>query len=153
MPEFKNSITIRSRNDIILDKCDIVVDVGSKYDLNLKQFQVFDEKDEKLKKIKLNIFSRINKETFRKRNINKYIKGEYFIWTNWKTYRWNIKKNIFKNFICSVDTKDNGINEYPSNIEPKYLGNKSFSARIVRLNPEWNFEILMLILYLKILGI
>jgi len=146
LPEYFNSITIRSRNDKILSQCDIVVDVGSKYDPNSKRFdhhmkdffQVFDEKDEKLKEIKLSSAGLVWKHLGKEILIN--LLKENNLYEQNENHLDEILKKIYVNFICSVDAKDNGINAYPSNIEPKYLDNTSFSARIARLNPEWNVE-------------
>ena len=146
LPEYNKSIIIRSRNYDILDKCDIVVDVGSKYDPNIKRFdhhmkeffEVFDKNDDKLKTIKLSSAGLVWKHLGKNILIN-ILKGNNLYEQN-ENHIDEIIKKIYLNFICMVDAKDNGINAYPSDIEPKYLDNTGFSSRIARLNPEWNIE-------------
>ena len=60
-PDSSKSVVVRTRNDDILNLCDLVVDVGSisdpkkfRFDHHMKEFnEVFDEKDEELNIIKL----------------------------------------------------------------------------------------------------
>ena len=47
---------------------------------------------------------------------------------------------MYVNFIASVDGADNGINQYPDDIKPRYTDNTNYDSRIRRMNPEWNEE-------------
>ena len=146
LPEYNKSIIIRTRNYDILDKCDIVVDVGSKFDPKLKRFdhhmkeffEVFDKNEEKIKDIKLSSAGLVWK--YLGKDILIYILKGNNLYEQNKEHLDEIIKKIYLNFICMVDAKDNGINAFPSNIEPKYIDNTGFSSRIARLNPEWNSE-------------
>ena len=51
-----------------------------------------------------------------------------------------IHDKVYVNFIASVDGADNGINQYPDDIKPRYTDNTNYGSRIGRMNPEWNEE-------------
>jgi uncharacterized UPF0160 family protein len=41
-------------------------------------------------------------------------------------------------FIEAIDGIDNGVMQYPGDIEPKYRNNTDLSSRVRALNPWWN---------------
>ncbi|KAL4427135.1 hypothetical protein ABPG77_001139 [Micractinium sp. CCAP 211/92] len=45
---------------------------------------------------------------------------------------------VYKNFMESIDAIDNGVNQWDSDAPPKYVNNTHLSARVGRLNPDWN---------------
>ena len=145
-PETIKSVVVRTRNDEILNLCDIVVDVGSiidpkkyRFDHHMKEFkEVFDEKDDDLNKIKLSsaglIWKYLGKEILISvlKSLNLYEQN--------KEHIEEIFKYIYLDFIMGVDGIDNGIDQYDKDIKPKYKLTGCFSDRISRLNPEWNVE-------------
>ena len=138
IPEFKNMWVIRSRNKEILDKADIVVDVGGKYDLEKKRFdhhmKEFTHVHDDVYKIKLSSAGLIFKH-FGKIIIENFLK-ELKI-PNHTNEIDLIYDKLYYNFIAYVDGQDNGINQYPDDITPKYVNTTSYGNRVSRLNPEW----------------
>ena len=142
-PNYPKSCVIRTRNQDIINQCDIVCDVGgiinpknNRFDHHMSDFkEVFDEKNEKFKEIKLSsaglIFKYLGKEIL----INILQKND--LYENNKEHIDEMINLIYSSFIMVVDALDNGINAYPSNIIPKYVDSSNFSSRIGRLNPEW----------------
>lgn len=47
---------------------------------------------------------------------------------------------IYNNFVESVDGIDNGINQYPSDVQKAYSDSTNFSSRISRYNPKWSLK-------------
>jgi len=45
---------------------------------------------------------------------------------------------VYKNLIESIDAIDNGIDQYPLDMTPKYQIHTSLGSRVGRLNPWWN---------------
>lgn len=45
---------------------------------------------------------------------------------------------VYKNFMEGIDAIDNGVNQWDSDAPPKYVNNTHLSARVGRLNPDWN---------------
>jgi len=153
IPEFSNMWVIRSRNKEILEKADILVDVGGKYipenfrfDHHMKEFtHVHDE----TYKIKMSSAGLIYKH-FGKAIIENILRilnenRNSNLITNKKSEKEEsqnqeinlIYDKLYYNFIAYVDGQDNGINQYPDNIIPKYVNTTSYANRVARLNPEW----------------
>ena len=142
-PNYPKSCIIRSRNQEILNKCDIVCDVGGiinpktlRFDHHMSDFkEVFDEKNEKFKEIKLSsaglIFKYLGKE------ILENILKKNDLYEKNKEHINEMITHIYSSFILIIDANDNGINAYPSNVIPKFIDSTNFSNRIARLNPEW----------------
>ena len=145
-PDSSKSVVVRTRNDDILNLCDLVVDVGSiidpkkfRFDHHMKEFnEVFDEKNEELNKIKLSSAGLVWKYLGKEILIN--ILQSLNIYEQNKTHIDEIFRNIYLDFIMGVDGLDNGITQYDKDIKPKYNLPGHFSDRISRLNPEWNME-------------
>lgn len=49
-----------------------------------------------------------------------------------------IYQRVYDRFIEAIDGIDNGINQYPSEIAPKYRVSTDLSSRVGYLNPRWN---------------
>jgi uncharacterized UPF0160 family protein len=142
--ESANSVVIRTRNNEILKKCDMVVDVGGiidpkifRFDHHMREFkEVFDEKDEDLNKIKLSsaglVWKYLGKEI-----LNNILKSMDLLEAN-KEHINEIFKYIYLDLIMGVDGMDNGVTQYDKDIKPKYKLSGNFVERIARLNPEWN---------------
>ena len=140
LPKAGNSVVVRTRNNAILDQCDIVCDVGGKYDAttnrydhHMKEFNVcYDDEN----KIKMSSAGLIYKHLGKDIIVN--ILDKYGWLEQNKTHIDEIIRKLYMNFIMMVDAVDNGINAYPDNLKPKYINNTSYASRIARLNPEWN---------------
>ena len=140
LPKAGNSVVVRTRNNAILDQCDIVCDVGGKYDPttnrydhHMKEFNVcYDEEN----KIKMSSAGLIYKHLGKDIIVN--ILDKYGWLEQNKTHIDEIIRKLYVNFIMMVDAVDNGINAFPDNLKPKYINNTSYASRIARLNPEWN---------------
>lgn len=44
----------------------------------------------------------------------------------------------FQEFIEAIDGVDNGVQQYPADMKPKYRMRTDLSARVGWLNPAWN---------------
>ena len=145
-PYSQKSIIIRTRNNEILKECDIIVDIGNiidpktfRFDHHMEEFkEVFDEKYEKLNKIKLSSAGLIWK--YLGYEILKNILKSINLLEQNRDYLEEMHKKIYLDFIMGVDAIDNGINQYDKDLKPKYKLAGEFSSRISRLNPEWNSE-------------
>lgn len=45
---------------------------------------------------------------------------------------------VYKTFIEAVDAIDNGINQFDTSDEPRYLETTALPSRVGHLNPQWN---------------
>lgn len=142
--QFKNAQIVRTRDDNILKGLDIVIDVGKVYDpatLRLDHHQrefvdTFDANhDIRLSSAGL-VYRHFGKEVV-KNLTTKYV----------EMYKLNVEVNertidlvyhrLYDHFIQGMDGVDNGVNQYPTDVKPKYPEHTSIGNRIGRLNPSW----------------
>jgi len=132
------AIIVRTRSDELLKKLKVVYDVGGicnpkefRFDHHMRDFkETFDsEHDTKLSSCGL-AYKYFGKEAI------KNILSEWKI-NDEKTLDYTYKK-LYEEFFHSVDAWDNGVNQYPQDLKPKYHINTHLAARVGRFNPSWN---------------
>ena len=153
---------IRSRDPNILSTADIIVDVGSEFDINGKKFdhhqssfneQFSDDFETKLSSAGL-IYKYYGKEIIKDILIN----HSNDIKTNMDKNEENkmdnndndnnndiddglidmMHKKVYQSFIEGIDATDNGIKQYDTDKEKRYKIGTDLSARVSSLNPWWN---------------
>lgn len=147
LPEYCHASVVRTRNSQILDKCDVVVDVGGvydpvrhRYDHHQRGFnETFDDKN--YQKIKLSSAGLVYKH-FGKRIVagacaSCGVTSEESIH--------DIYVTLYARFIEEIDAIDNGIDNFehvetdsPIKKSPLYIQSSSLSARVSRSNAFWN---------------
>ncbi|XP_057319676.1 MYG1 protein C27H6.8 [Microplitis mediator] len=143
LPEYKNASIVRTRNQKILDTCDIVVDVGGVYDPKKHRYdhhmRDFTETANSVLKrddcpwtIKLSSAGLVYCH-FGHRIIKQLIPELVD-----ETDVHSIFKRVYDSLIKEVDAIDNGVLMFDG--EPKYRIVTNLSSRVARLNPEWNSE-------------
>jgi len=135
-PKYKDANLVRTRDPPRLEQCDIVVDVGAVYNPVSLRFdhhqRGFTETfghgfETKLSSAGL-IYKHFGREIISERlNISPQDP------TVDKLYL-----KLYKEFIEAIDGVDNGINQYPKDITPKYKNSTHLSSRVSHLNPAWN---------------
>lgn len=134
LPEYSDSVVVRSRNSDILAKCAVVVDVGAiydpsthRYDHHQKEFTgVLEGYNTKLSSAGL-VYKHFGHAILRHCLDTK---DEAFI---------NIcYHKLYEGFMQHIDAIDNGISIADGT--PRYHISTSLSARIGTLNPAWNEE-------------
>ncbi|KAI5961209.1 uncharacterized protein KGF55_004134 [Candida pseudojiufengensis] len=136
LPKFSNAEVIRSRNPEDWERSDIVVDVSGKYD-QVKYFdhhqREFDTTFNNNYKTKLSSAGLIYKH-FGKDIIQEVL--------NLQSNDSNVEllyDKVYKEFIESLDANDNGISNYPKDIESKFNEkNITLPAMVAKFNPRWN---------------
>ncbi|XP_018317072.1 UPF0160 protein MYG1, mitochondrial isoform X2 [Mycetomoellerius zeteki] len=143
LPQYKDASIVRSRSQNVLDTCDIVVDVGGeydpskhRYDHHMREFQ--ESMSTVMKKpgydwtIRLSsaglIYCHFGHEILR--SILSDITEDRIID--------EIFKKIYDTLIKEIDGIDNGIPMYDA--EPLYRIVTDLSARVSRLNSQWNSQ-------------
>ncbi|KAI1797874.1 GAMM1 protein [Ganoderma leucocontextum] len=126
----------RSRDPAVLDTCDIVVDVGGVYDEKAQRFdhhqrgfaEIFGHGfSTKLSSAGL-IYKHFGKEIIaNKVQISQEDPKVDTLWLK-----------LYKEYIEAIDAIDNGVNQYPTDLQPKYRIRTDVSARVGHLNPAWN---------------
>jgi len=133
---FRGADLTRSRDPAVLATCDIVVDVGDVYDPEKWRFDhhqrgftgVFGHGFE----TKLSSAGLVYKH-FGKDIISERLK----LPINDPTVEMLWLK-LYRDFIEAIDGIDNGVNQYPADVQPKYRSKTDLSTRVGWLNPAWN---------------
>ena len=152
---YKNGEITRTRQQEVIDKMDIVVDVGGVYDPSKERYdhhqKEFQDSFDKSHNIRLSsaglIYKHFGKEVLKNlidtqilKDLDNYnmkidIFDENFINA--------IYMKLYDTFIQTVDAIDNGVGQFPKdafggkNVEPNYSLNTGLESRIARLNPTW----------------
>lgn len=146
IPKYKNAEIVRTRDQAVLDTCDIVVDVGSvfnhshcRYDHHQRGFDhtfnsLIPNKNwlTKLSSaglVYVHYGSEIISELVKDMGLNTELDSATLDL---------IYDQVYENFIEEIDAVDNGIPCYDS--QPRYKITSTVSQRVGRLNPQWNEE-------------
>lgn len=138
LPKFSQAQLVRLRNPSDWETSDIVVDVGGKYDGGHKWFdhhqRDFNEFFSKDFHTKLSSAGLIYKH-FGKEILEEVLKlnnpGDIDM----------LYVKIYKEFIEAIDANDNGVNNYPSDVEKKFNDkNLTLPSMVSQLNPRWNTD-------------
>ncbi|KAJ2997261.1 hypothetical protein HDV02_005723 [Globomyces sp. JEL0801] len=144
LPVYADAKIIRTRDSTVIDKADIVVDVGGTYDHANHRYdhhqRGFMETFDSNYDIKLSSAGLIYKH-YGKQVIQSILK-----WDSNHPQLNFIYQKIYDDLILMFDGVDNGVSQYPKDIDPKYSGifvslivdGTCISARVSRLNPNWN---------------
>ncbi|CRK99789.1 CLUMA_CG013097, isoform A [Clunio marinus] len=143
-PDFQDHKILRTRNQDLLDQCDIVVDVGGVFDSNKKRFDhhqsTFNE-----------TFSSLRPELDKTEDIKLSSAGLIYVYYGETIIQEILKKlnystltatelsiifvKIYKGFIREIDGIDNGVPQFES--EPRYSISTHLSNRVKNFNPDW----------------
>ncbi|KAJ6230084.1 metal dependent hydrolase - related [Anaeramoeba flamelloides] len=138
LPEYKNHQVVRTRDKMLLSKCDVVVDVGFVYDPSIHRYdhhhETFNEKFSKQYTTKLCGAGLIFKH-FGLRVLSEIVETE-ITEENKDNFNFLLHK-IYRDFVEGIDGYDNRISRFDSMEEPKYCIVNSLPNRIKRLNPGW----------------
>lgn len=152
IPEYKNAEIVRTREASILKDLDLICDVGGEYDHERKRYdhhqQGFEETFDDKHTIKLSssglIFKHYGYDLVK--NTLSYL---FEIDPNMEKYKLELTEDeingfrtkLYDEFFLCLDAVDNGINKYPTTVEPRYRDISSgMIERIGRLNPRWWIE-------------
>ncbi|PVV05161.1 hypothetical protein BB560_000319 [Smittium megazygosporum] len=138
LPEYSKSEIVRTRDPATLSECDIVVDVGGVYDHASKRYdhhqRGFTETFSPDFKTKLSSAGLIYK------HYGQQAMSQLLGWNlESQSSKLELLHNkLYKSLIEGLDGIDNGVNQYPTDIEPAYEESTSISSIISGLNPWWN---------------
>lgn len=138
LPRFQAATLVRSRNPADWEASDIVVDVGGKYDGGHKWFdhhqREFNESFSAQYATKLSSAGLIYKH-FGKDIIKQVVTGASASDVD------VLYEKVYKEFVEAIDANDNGINNYPGDVEKKFNDkNLTLPSLVSQLNPRWNTD-------------
>lgn len=138
LPKFSNAQLVRSRNPTDWELSDIVVDVGGKYDGGNKWFD--HHQREFSEYFSLDFHTKLSSAGLIYKHFGKDIIQEVLKLSNASDVDMLYTK-VYKEFIEAIDANDNGVNNYPSDVEKKFNDrNLTLPSLVSQLNPRWNSD-------------
>ncbi|XP_052756839.1 MYG1 exonuclease isoform X2 [Galleria mellonella] len=143
LPQYKDAEIVRTRDLEKLKECDIVVDVGAVFDHEKKRYDHHQrEFNETLSSLKPALGDKYNIKLSSAGLVYAYYGEQLLRELAPKETPLSpsdlsiIYKKVYENLIEEIDAIDNGVPMTEE--EPKYKIRTHLSARVGRLNPEWN---------------
>ena len=140
LPECSEAKITRSRDPDILDKCDILVDVGSVFDTSKHRYdhhqREFDESMSSLSGGKYPWSTKLSSAGLVYFHFGHRIVSLISKLALEDPSLEHIYCKIYENFVEEIDANDNGISQY--NGEPKFHITTTVSSRVSHLLPAWN---------------
>ncbi|KAJ3344747.1 hypothetical protein HDU83_004769 [Entophlyctis luteolus] len=135
---FKDAPVVRTRDDAVISKAKVVVDVGGIYDPTTLRFdhhqRGFTETFDASHSIKLSSAGLVYK------HFGREVIANLLDWPESDPRVEIIYQKVYDDFVEGFDGVDNGVSQFPSDLRPKYRDSTSISHRVARLNPWWNQE-------------
>jgi uncharacterized UPF0160 family protein len=140
LPEYAEASIVRSRDLKVLDQCDIVVDVGARFEPENKRFdhhqREFSETMESLKILKFK--TKLSSAGLVYAYYGKAVISQLTGIAKDTPKMELLYEKLYEKFVEEFDGIDNGVNQYEG--EAKYSINSTISSRVGALNPRWNDE-------------
>ncbi|XP_067007428.1 MYG1 protein [Anabrus simplex] len=138
LPQYKDAEIVRTRDQSVLDTCDIVVDVGGMYDPSKHRY------DHHQKEFNETMNSLCASKPWKTKLSSAGLIYHHFGHSIIKTIvdsddqilLENIFNQVYEYFIQEIDGIDNGVPMFEG--EPAYRITTNLSARVSHLNPHWN---------------
>jgi uncharacterized UPF0160 family protein len=137
VPEYWNAKVTRSREDAVLSKLDIVIDVGGVYDHQSKRYdhhqRGYDERfyNDAGRCTKLSasglVYRHYGHELIATRYPNLSESQARFVYDK-----------VYNRLLEALDAIDTGVEACPPGVELLYKDSTGLSSRVARINPRWN---------------
>lgn len=152
LPQYKNAEIVRSRDQQVLDGCDIVVDVGAEYNpenhrydhhqrtfsLNLAQCNPQVKTEKWANRTKLSsaglVYAHFGHQVLQAMVPESKFKPDELC----SEYFTALYKFVYENLMEEVDAVDNGVDQWSGeNLQRNYKKTTTLSSRVSNLNPSW----------------
>eukprot|EP00540_Astrosyne_radiata_P020958 CAMPEP_0116828868 /NCGR_PEP_ID=MMETSP0418-20121206/3882_1 /TAXON_ID=1158023 /ORGANISM="Astrosyne radiata, Strain 13vi08-1A" /LENGTH=317 /DNA_ID=CAMNT_0004457779 /DNA_START=148 /DNA_END=1098 /DNA_ORIENTATION=+ len=136
LPEYRNAKVVRSRDKQVLEKLDIVLDVGGtynhevlRYDHHQRGYQEYFSDSHKITPLSASglIYRHYGRELLK----------QFYPALTEKDLDWVYVK-LYESLLQALDAIDCGVNVTPEGVQALYSDTTGLSRRVARLNPRWN---------------
>ena len=138
LPEYSDAEIIRTRDENILKTCDIVVDVGGKYEPSSHRYdhhqRSFSGTMKSLGGMKWDI--KLSSAGLVYLHFGKDILSQLMKTSKDDPTIKLIYAKVYENLLQEIDAIDNGVDQFEG--EPRYSISTNISSRVGALNPKWN---------------
>lgn len=139
LPEYEDASITRTRDYAVLEEMDVVVDVGGLYEPEKHRYDhhqpTFKDSFSPQYKTLLSSAGLVYKH-FGQQIIQQELGSGH----NDESLVTELHDRLYRKFIEPFDAVDNGVNQYPGDIEPAYARPFDIFAQVDSLNPSWNEE-------------
>ena len=136
LPAWADATVTRTRDAAVLDTLDMVVDVGAVYDASKNRFDHHQRGfDEVLAPFKTKLSSAGLVYKHFGRDVLANILDE-----DAQAHMDKVYHKVYQSFVEGIDGIDNGVNQYDTDLPPRYSVKTDLSSRVAGLNPSWNDE-------------
>ncbi|GAB4813079.1 hypothetical protein N2152v2_000125 [Parachlorella kessleri] len=133
---FKGAEVVRTRSPEVLKDLDVILDVGGVYDPSANRF---DHHQRGFEEVFGHGFStKLSSAGLVYKHFGKEVVAAALGLPVDHSDVQTVYLAVYKNFMEAMDAIDNGVNQWDSESGPKYVNNTHLSARVGRLNPDWN---------------
>ncbi|XP_057798764.1 uncharacterized protein LOC131014714 isoform X2 [Salvia miltiorrhiza] len=133
--KFYNADIVRSRDPMVLDKLDAVLDVGGVYDPSRDRYDHHQKGFEEV--FGFGYLTKLSSAGLVYKHYGKEIIAKEVQLDSDHPDVHRLFFTVYKNFIEAVDAVDNGISQYNTTQLPRFVNNTSLSSRVERLNLDW----------------
>lgn len=143
-PDFKSHGLVRTRDQELLDQCDIVVDVGAVFDPSKKRFDHHQVSfNETFSSLRADFSAKFSNIRLSSAGLVYVHYGEAVVAEILKKFNTELTEaqmksvfgKIYLGFVQEIDAIDNGVPQYDG--EPKYRIHSHLSNRVKTFNPDW----------------
>lgn len=133
--KFYDADIVRTRDPLVLDKLDAVLDVGGFYDPSRDRYDHHQRGFEEV--FGYGFVTKLSSAGLVYKHYGKEIIAKEVQLESDHPDVHRLFLTVYKNFIEAVDAVDNGISQYNTNQLPRFVNNTSLSSRVERFNPDW----------------
>lgn len=140
LPAFRRSAVVRSRDALVLDPLDIVIDVGGIYNHETLRYdhhqRGYDERFDDGKKNAGRV-TKLSAAGLVYRHYGKEVLQEFYpdLSSNLVDLAYT---KIYDKLLEALDAIDTGVEQAPEGVELLYRDSTGLASRVSRLNPRWN---------------
>ncbi|CAI8022415.1 MYG1 exonuclease, partial [Geodia barretti] len=140
LPEFSDARIVRTRNESILETCDVVVDVGGVYDSSKHRYdhhqRSFTGTMSSLSEGKKRRATKLSSAGLVYLHFGHRVLSKISDIATETPVLEDLYDYVYAEFMEEIDAVDNGISDRDG--EPRYSVNSTIGKRVARLNPDWN---------------
>ncbi|ODQ64264.1 metal-dependent protein hydrolase [Nadsonia fulvescens var. elongata DSM 6958] len=135
LPRFADAEIVRSRDQAVLEECDVIVDVTGQYD-GVKFFD--HHQREFTDTFSADFHTRLSSAGLVYKHFGKEIIAEVCGLDDDAEALDTLYLRVYKNFVEAIDANDNGVDAYPTDISPKFKPHGiTLPSLVSQLNPFW----------------
>ncbi|XP_020261559.1 UPF0160 protein-like [Asparagus officinalis] len=133
--KFSGAEIVRSRDPKILDTLDAVLDVGGVYDPDSDRY---DHHQKGFTEVFGHGFNtKLSSAGLVYKHYGMEIIAKELQLDEGHPYVLRLYLAVYRSFVEAIDAIDNGVNQYDTDLPPKYVNNTNLSSRVGRLNLDW----------------